>query len=482
MKYLIALLLSFCMINSYAENGIIEQCWVKQVKNLNSSNCLSLAAKETASKFYHSFEPWQKLTYNSTGTIYYTQDRLLKVDTISRKDKQYVSKTKYTPTELLVMGYGSQKLSGVTKSDFEDYLFETCRYSPDFMLNHFLAKKDKIKTGSEGNNFTGSLNINNATVTIHINTADSLVTQITILTYDDLYGDLTSSYIYSQYEGLNGLNFPKKIEINKINGKIQDEVVIASAQFINTMPDLLPKPDDFEWDEEEEEKPEITIEKYNSNIYFLYLKQPDTKSLLVEFNDFLLVAEAPLSIANGKLIIESVKKLIPNKPIKYFTYGHFHNWYLGGLRPFVHEGCTILTRPESKEYVEFIANAKHSQHPDDLQKDPKNLQLEVINDSLTIKDDSFEMKMYVIGEKSDHTNDFMIYYFPAEKLVFQDDLVWIKNEGDLTKASTRQAGLYNAINDLGLNVETIIQAWPVMGYGVKNIIPFTELKQSINIK
>ncbi|TYZ14178.1 hypothetical protein FY528_00130 [Hymenobacter lutimineralis] len=92
------------------------------------------------------------------------------------------------------------------------------------------------------------------------------------------------------------------------------------------------------------------------------------------------------------------------------------------------------------------------------------------------------MQIHVIGSKSQHTNDYLVYYFPSEKLLFEDDLVWIARQGPSRKASARQVGLYQAIRDLKLPVETIVQSWPVQDYGVKTVIPFRELEQSVTGK
>ena len=101
---------------------------------------------------------------------------------------------------------------------------------------------------------------------------------------------------------------------------------------------------------------------------------------------------------------------------------------------------------------------------------------------MTVTDGEFEMKIYFIGEKSQHTNDYLIYYFPTEKLLFEDDLVKIAREGEVKKASGRQVGLYNAIMELGLKIDVIIQSWPVKDYGLKTVIPFTDLEKSMNIE
>ena len=152
------------------------------------------------------------------------------------------------------------------------------------------------------------------------------------------------------------------------------------------------------------------------------------------------------------------------------------------MRPFIHKGATILSVKSNEEYVKYLANAPHSLNPDSLQLQPKPLQIQVVKDSLTIADGKFEMKIYFIGNKSEHTNDYLIYYFPSEKLLFQDDLVWIAREGEIEKASGRQAGLYNAVKELGLDIKTIVQSWPVTDYGVKTVIPFADLEKSMNIK
>ena len=121
-------------------------------------------------------------------------------------------------------------------------------------------------------------------------------------------------------------------------------------------------------------------------------------------------------------------------------------------------------------------------NPDSLELQPKPLKIQEVKDSTTITDGKFVMKIYFIGKKSEHTNDYLIYYFPTEKLLFEDDLVWIGKTGEIQKAGGRQAGLYNAIKELGLDIKTIVQSWPVADYGVKTIIPFADLQKSMEIK
>jgi hypothetical protein len=91
--------------------------------------------------------------------------------------------------------------------------------------------------------------------------------------------------------------------------------------------------------------------------------------------------------------------------------------------------------------------------------------------------------IYLIGDKSVHTNDYLLFYFPAERLLLEGDLAWIPQDGELKKAGKRQAGLYNSIKELGIPVDTICQQWPVGNrYEVKSVFPFSELEESVIAK
>lgn len=171
----------------------------------------------------------------------------------------------------------------------------------------------------------------------------------------------------------------------------------------------------------------------------------------------------------------------PGKPIKYFIFGHHHPHYIGGIRAFVANGTTILSYKENMDYVRKIISFKHTINPDVLEKNRKDPNIETIDSMKVIKDNDLEMQIIHIGEMSAHTKDFLIYYFPKYKLLFEDDLVWIAKDKPLESASSRQKGLYNAIVKHNLEVETVIQSWPVKGHGVKTVIDFEELKRSVEL-
>jgi hypothetical protein len=366
---------------------------------------------------------------------------------------------------------------------YKNQIFKTVRYSPVFLIDYFFESKIPAHSESDSEVAIYHTTIHKTLVKLYIRKSDSLLDRISLLSYDELFGDVLTTVSYHDYSAIDKFSFPETIQIEKVDGRVDDEVKVSYAAIRDKdIPELLDKPIGYKLRADNETSPETKTEKYSDNIYFIELLHTDDRVMVVEFNDFLLVAEAPLNSSNGEMIICEAERIAPNKPIKYFVFGHYHPHYLGGVRPFIHKGAKIICSKANLEYVTYLANAPHTLSPDSLQIQPKPLLTEEIQDSLTISDGGFEMKIYFIGEKSAHTNDYLIYYFPTEKLLFEDDLVWIAKEGDMDKASGRQVGLYNAIIELGLNIETIIQSWPVADYGVKTVIPFADLERSINIK
>ncbi len=463
-----------------AKPNFLKKCWQKQVNSLQN-NYLSVHFEEKNHSLEHSFEPWEQTESNVKGTIWVNATRFMKQDTL-RQGRTYYSKTQLDQQTLLFLDYGDDALFAATQRLFQDKKLETVRYSPMLLIDYFYQKKVKQSNESNAEFAVYTTVIHQNTVKLYIKKSDNLLAKVSILSDDELFGDVLSTYFYVDFSSKNAFFYPKTIKIDKINGKLKDEIHLSLTSMVADVPSLLEAPKGYSLKEDEVPKAEIKLEKYSPNIHFLELKHTDDKVMLVEFSDFLLVAEAPLNSKNGELIIEEARKIAPNKPIKYFVFGHYHPHYLGGLRAFVHAGARIICSKEDSEYVRYIAEAPHTIQPDALQTAPKSLIFDEIKDTKTITDGKFELQLYVIGKKSEHTKDYLVYYFPSEKLLFEDDLVWIKREGELKKAGARQAGLYHALKDLGLDINTIIQSWPVADYGVKTRISFEELEKSVNLK
>jgi hypothetical protein len=143
-------------------------------------------------------------------------------------------------------------------------------------------------------------------------------------------------------------------------------------------------------------------------------------------------------------------------------FSHHHPHYLGGLRPFVAEGAKILTTRGNEKYVDEIAQRHFTMSPDRLENMPMYFDIEPFDGRRALKDSRNEIDAIDIGPLSSHTDEFLIFYFPRQKLLFQAELGWYMPEGTL-RASRRARGLLQAIDDNHLDVERLVQSWPMVG-------------------
>lgn len=461
----------------------LQQCWDKHIGGMHDSSIV-FTYRANQHSLYHSPEPWQTIRSRSTGKIWCGRNLFHQCDTVT--GTTYISKIQFNPNELLIQYYWKDGLQKITNSTIGEELLETADYSPVILINRFRELQDSAERISENTDnkqlVSYSTAINSSIVTLFIRTSDALIEKITIQRHHDILGDITTSIGYSDYTVYHGVYYSKNIHIHKVHDVV-DSITVEAHSMTRKPESLLSKPPDYSIQADAEVKPNVRVEKIAPGVYSILLLHAESRSSLIEFKDYFVVIDAPLTSENGELIIKEAAKINPDKPIKYFTFGHHHPWYIGGIRAFIHKGATILCTKDDLPFVQFIATAPHSLQPDSLQLQNRQLTYNVIDSTFTISDAVNELQLFHIGMKSAHTKDYLIYYIPSQHLVFEGDLAAIAKDGTITKASRTETGLYSAIKDLGLHVQTCIQHWPEGSERKsKSVFTFRELEQKINAK
>lgn len=312
----------------------------------------------------------------------------------------------------------------------------------------------------------------------------SLLEKYEILHYHDLLGDYVQEVIFQDYKKVGKFYFPfKRIEkrfdtvelITKFKSLEFNVNNFADLNLDSTYASIVTK----ESTELLNKKDSISVTQISDRLYAVDLKFINNRILYTVFDSFIAVMEAPLNSHIGKAIIERIKQDFPDKPIKYLFVSHHHPDYVGGIRPFIREGCTILTTSGNEAYIRKLASAKHSLQPDGLQYFPREVQLEIVEEQNVIKENDYSVQVYSLENKTNHTNEYLVYYFPKEKLLFEGDLCWIPKKGGKSKANDREIGLYNFISEQRIKVENIYQSWPTKDYDVKSVIDFKELEELV---
>jgi hypothetical protein len=183
---------------------------------------------------------------------------------------------------------------------------------------------------------------------------------------------------------------------------------------------------------------------------------------VVEFGDHLAVIEAALSSANVERIVDALKRKWPSKPIRYALFSHHHPHYLGGIRALIAEGATVVTTPGNEAYVRRIAEYSFSLAPDRLARHPKPVHVLPFPTRIELTDPTNQIVALNIGKRSQHTDEFVLYWLPRQRLLFQAEQGWV-TVNDTLRATRRAPTLLEIVKEEKLDVDRLVQSWPMRG-------------------
>ena len=186
-------------------------------------------------------------------------------------------------------------------------------------------------------------------------------------------------------------------------------------------------------------------------------------SVAVEFEDYVVVVEAPLDEARNLAVIDEVVRLVPDKPIRYVVNTHQHHDHIGGLRTFMHIGATIVTHWKNYDFYrrDVLNYAPRTLAPDMLSLWPptevaEGYQYETVRENYVLADGARTMRISYV-QPLRHAEGMLMAYLPAERMVIEADLFDPPAPGAPRPAATdANRSLLAHVRRLGLEVETIV--------------------------
>jgi glyoxylase-like metal-dependent hydrolase (beta-lactamase superfamily II) len=164
----------------------------------------------------------------------------------------------------------------------------------------------------------------------------------------------------------------------------------------------------------------VTTEKLGDGLYRLTTGPGSYDSVVVEFKSYIMMLEAGQSEARALAYVAEIKKLFPNKPIRYVMDTHPHSDHTGGLPVLVAEGATIITQKNNEAFLSKALNTPRTLMSDTLAKNPKKAKFETVEEKRVYSDGTRVVEMYHIFP-APHSNGLIIAYIPKEKVIFQGD-------------------------------------------------------------
>ncbi len=203
----------------------------------------------------------------------------------------------------------------------------------------------------------------------------------------------------------------------------------------------------------------------------------DSRSMIVEFADHLALIEFAVGSANGERLVDAARRRWPGKPIRYAFFSHHHPHYLGGIRALIAEGATVITTPGNEAFVRETSTYLFDSEPDRLARKPRPVKIRTFADRFELADSTNRLVAINYGERSEHTDEFVVFWFPRAKLLFEAELGWVRADGKL-RASRRAAPLLAWLKEQKLDVDRIVQSWPMRGNEASQTRP--ELEALVN--
>jgi hypothetical protein len=304
------------------------------------------------------------------------------------------------------------------------------------------------------------------TVTFATDAKTHLPTRVVSKIANPNMGDVSIDTGFSDYEDVAGIKLPRRLT-TKMDQYLQFELQVSKNTVDGDVSALAIPAEIREAPAPQPPPVNVTAEPVAKGIWWL-AGSGNHRSVVFEFDDHLVLFEAPLNEARTKAVIDKARTL-STKPLTKAIVSHHHFDHSGGLRAAIAEGLTIVTHRSNEQFFRALVGRRHTIVPDALEKNRRLVKFELVDDHLTLKDKSMEVQLYyLLDNPREGTNIYA--YVPRDRLLVQADLydaTWLRH-------SWGENVLQN-LERRGLKVDRSV---PVHGV----IEPFAEMVKNIRSK
>lgn len=291
------------------------------------------------------------------------------------------------------------------------------------------------------------------TYTMYVDPATKFPTRIVSGGYDTVLGDvaLTTSFEdYFETGGFGGfqarLTLPRGISTATENF-VTSELRLDSA----TDRDLgdLSAPQEAQSAPVPEFRADVQVEEIGDGIW--RLAGQSHHSVLVEFDEFLALVEAPQNDTRTLAVIAQARELQPEKPLLYVVNTHHHFDHSGGIRAAVSEGLTVVTHESNSEFHEDLVQRPHTLMPDALASNPQPLSLELVGNDIYELGEGRRTLEIARVRPDEHTDAMLVAYLPRERILIEADLYAVNS-----RVAPFAANILRTIEEREWRVDTVV--------------------------
>ncbi|MBM3818415.1 MAG: MBL fold metallo-hydrolase [Acidimicrobiia bacterium] len=264
----------------------------------------------------------------------------------------------------------------------------------------------------------------------YVNAQTNLVDRVDTWVENPVFGDLQVETHYSHWrDGLNGFKFPSDIQQRRAGWPTFDaQILSAEANPPNLQALITPPPPPAGRGGGPGGAPggggqppavTATAEKLAEGVYAI---KGGYVALAVEFNDHIVLFEpGPQNEARAAANIAEVKRVIPNKPIRYGVLSHHHFDHTSGLPAAVAEGITLVTHENNRLFFERALNSPRTLAPDAIAKSGRKAVVEGMRDRRVFTDGTRTLEIHEV-KGLPHADGLLMAYLPKERILAYADM------------------------------------------------------------
>jgi glyoxylase-like metal-dependent hydrolase (beta-lactamase superfamily II) len=258
----------------------------------------------------------------------------------------------------------------------------------------------------------------------HIN-SDGLVEKVTTWVEHPIYGDLQVDTNYNHYRDNNGLKYPTEIVQRRAGWPMFTAQILGAFANPSKLAELMtippppagapaggPPPGGA--------PPPTTSEQLAPGVHRI---KGAYNSMAIEFSDHVLMFEpGPQSEARALAGIAEVRRLYPNKPIRYGVISHHHFDHTGGIAGVVAEGITIVTPEVNKAFLEQALSGPRTLAPDAMAKSGRKAVIEGFKGDVRVFEDATRRAEFHVIKGLPHADGLVVAWLPKEKILAYADM------------------------------------------------------------
>ena len=303
---------------------------------------------------------------------------------------------------------------------------------------------------AEGQRVVDVVAANGTQLTLFVDDETGLPSKVMSSTYDPNLGDVAVETLFEDYGETGGLGgFQARLTLPRSYTTNLDRFRVSEYR-VSTNPNG--RLDDLAAPPAASAVTAVTVDVTEVASGVWHLTGQSHHSVLVEFDEYLALVEAPHSEARTLAVIERARELQPDKPLQYVVNTHHHFDHSAGIRAAVSEGLTVVTHELNRSFFEDLVARQHSIAQDALARNPQPLTIETVtgDEAYELTDGRRTLQIYHIVDDL-HCDGILMAYLPQERILI---------EADAYSPTSREAPfaemLLRNIESRGLPVNTIL--------------------------